>query len=401
MANYDLSGSDGLSIKFYLVNNTGASIQSGRRIDIAAKLGSYDLPNESLVVTMRGYVDLSTGVLDTVDMTLVDTPIKYNPALKNLFLQKDLPNNKALLLEIAPAIDFYNLGFKNLPVSAGYISVYAYFSTVAGVYSDLNASQGEQIFAEYDKRLIVPDGPGITLKALNGSGIVKDYSFRNTGEQSFSGLSLNTNNQTVYISRNGVCVVGVSTPSTYGIRAKVSTLNGYTKPCSWTSYNALTLNHNLIVNCVFPVNTNGYSQIRSDYTDSLIAGLNDRAKLNATKIAIYVQEQSSGTIRRFIADINPLLQQQAVTITNWSSGTDIGTSLPTIANNFGLFAPSSCSLTTSSGTSGLPAATYRVSYAFFYTTDNEGVTSISHSVTDGCYRDWETDRKSTRLNSSH
>lgn len=96
-----LENFDSVAIKYYIYNNTGESLDFGE-----LNLNEFFSTNElycNFDVRILGYLNLTTYVLDTVNIDYINTTVSY--PLVRPSLSKSLPNGSALVLTVAPDIN--------------------------------------------------------------------------------------------------------------------------------------------------------------------------------------------------------------------------------------------------------------------------------------------------------
>lgn len=377
---YTPNGSNSIPVGYYLINDSGATIVSGTRIDLVTRINNIDA-NTALSglidVAIVGYVNMATGILDTTNILLAGTYVTYSREERSLYLPKDLPINYAVYISVRTKFTSLDLQ-KYVPLGSD-LTVYPYITSVKGVYSDANIAVGDGIFSEYDKRLVVPDNTTLSAIGLNGSGIVKNYSFRNVGTQEIAGIDANTANQNIYITRHGALVTDAVSDKISTLRAIISTELGYSLPIAFSSTFSISGTQSIQVTVNYP------NAIRSNYPDTLIAGSN-KGKFNANFVAIYLFDVTNNLYRRYIFPITPLAASDTFTITTTTAIPTI--SLPTPTANFSLFNPTSISRSTLSTGGTITASNYQISAGFYY--DGNQVTKISHSTIDGCITTYTT-----------
>jgi hypothetical protein len=380
---YNLDGNTSPFVYIWLTNDSGNDIEVGTRLGISILVGTENktqLLNQKVKITLQGYVDVTTGVLRTTYLEDGITPIEnigveelYDVNLNNIYLYDKCLTSEAILLKIALVLD--KAQYLGLLPDNAFVRLLPYFSTSVSTYTNIgDLFQNGIIFDSGNFRRIVPD-IGLSAIALEGSGIVRDYTFPVLGQQLVPDLQYNLADQLIYINRQGICYYSASlvAPSDSVQRAIVSTLAGESIVCGWSSYVSVLLGQSLEVTLQYPCDVYGYGTIRSDYPD-VIAG-NVLGKFNPEKVRVYVQRQSDGEIRYFEFGVLPDVSQ-VVSILDFSLGTV--SSLPTV--NYGLFTPTSNSAVADVSGS-LLADSYRVSYSFIY--EGTSITDIDHTVASG------------------
>ena len=367
---YEGTGDPSDPVLFWIVNDGTVDISAGTRIRLSATSSSNgDLTAEDfaglLEIEFLGYVDTTTAVLETEDMT-VGGYIPYEGLNVNkLVLPKPLPPNYGCVIGVRA--DFENYALANAMLQGEVIQVYPYFAPYYSIYNPAGSFLGDHIEATGDRRRVIPNGPGLNLLALSGTGTVKDFRFENIGEQEVFPLQANTADQKVVITNNGTCYVADTVPDTAALRALVSTVDGVGEA---TAIQAISLNDTKLLE----ITLTNPTAIRSGYPDA-IAGIT--TPLNAQKIRVYANFSSWE-----YWDVSITGDVTEVITIGDTPGTAIA-SVEVPAVNFGLFTPQVTFNTTSGSSSFLSGGNYTYSVQVAYLYENT-ITAISHSITDGC-----------------
>lgn len=383
---YACDRSLGTATRFWLHNDSGASVPSGKRVGLVVQFNGETKTQAFhglLRLVFRGYANTATGELrsyrsDGSAMAGVDEEVRFQANKSNLILQDDLQPGEAYVLDVTPSFDVADLG--GAIVNAAVIKVFPFLYTQAGSYSEAGAVVGDVIYAEGDRRLVVPD-LGLTALALSGSGMVDSFSFIGVATTPVFGLAVDTANQAIAIDHDGdVAVRSLPLPTTEALRALVSTVNGVGNPCDWSSNAVVSAGSSLSITCNYPCDAFGIGTIRSDYPDAKMRSVS-KGKFNPKSVVVYVKRLSDGEIRRFSGSTVIPGTSQIFTISSWGEGTVI-TAIPTNADSaFGLFAPTSCAIASASGSTDFVAGNYQAAFAFEY---ENAITSISHAEEEGC-----------------
>ena len=382
---YGLSGTS-IPVGFWLVNDGGQAIAQGTRIGLTIENGDEDVSYVGGIVggvqiTFRGYVNTTTGVLDTTDaagtgtMTGVNLTVPYQGKQTGLTLPKALPAGSAYWMDVQASITPAMLN--NRITQGSTLKFSPYFYTDFAVWNPAGKIFGDFVAAEHGLRRILPN-VGLTAIAQAGSGNITvangAFTFDNVAAQDVVGFTPNTSDQEVWLSINGTCLLASTQPDGTRQRALVGTVDGTGDATAWNvstvSLDGGTL---LEVDVTYP------TTIRDDYGDR-IAGTS--AIFNATYVTIYVRPSGGGDILKF--DELVLVGEASQSFTVGSvAGTNIGTTLPTAPSaDFGLFEPADDSFTvgTAVGDSEFAADTYEVAIAYRYLNT---ITAISHDPIDG------------------
>jgi hypothetical protein len=385
------SGSLSVPVGYWIVNDSATNpILQGTRIGLTVQINGLDVSGVTgivggLFLTFKGYVNVTTGVLDTYDatgtatMSTLGVTVPYQGPGTVLALPKDLPPGSAYWLQVQ--LNASTAQLNNRCVNGALLQFFPFFYTDFATYNPSGDLLGSFISNNAGLRRIVPQR-GLGALVLQGSGnlvspVGGSFSFPLRGAQALVGLATNTASQNVIVTVNGTCfVLTTALTNDVALRAIVGTLNGTGNPSAWAGSVSLTPTSLLNITVTYP------TAIRSNYPD-VIAG-STLGAFNAGFVRIYVQPVGGGTILQF---------EQAITPGNVSDsfiigtivGTNIGTGNPPAApsTDFGLYEPSISNFTlgTTVGSSSFSTGTYRVAIAFRYAST---VTAISHSPNNGC-----------------
>lgn len=374
---YDVSGNTGTPIRYYLKSASNTTVPKGTRISLSVRVDNVDRSDDFsglLDVIVHGKVSTTNYALSTTNMPSAGSVVAYDHFSRNILLEDDLPPDTYLLLSITPRFAATDLDTSMTP-SVG-LSIYPYFDTNTSSYNETNLAVGDLIFADANRRLVVPYGLGV-LRALEGSGCINLYTFRNAQAEDLTVSLSATANQTVRIARTGGTTIGSPT-ATQPRRASFSTVSRYTKPSPFSTPTTLTAGEG--INYTITIEKNGdYNPINPLYADEALRAIDTQAKLNTDKVQIIIN--AGGVYKGFIITIDPTLATISGTISDWSAGTTllVGT---LDARTEGLFRCNTTTHTTS-GTGGtIPAGSVSVAYSFYY--DGSSVSDITHNVSDGC-----------------
>jgi hypothetical protein len=374
-------------VGFWLVNNSSVDIPKGKLIGLTVALGDEDVSTSAgivggIVTRFRGYVDVATGVLDIsgeggvgtmpgVSTSINDQPIPYQGPVRPYSLPKPLPPGSAYYLTVQCSFSQNDLG--NRGINGAFLKFYPNFGADHAIYTPLAGIFGSLIFATSGRKRIYP-GAGLTAIAKEGSGAIAmasggGFIFLNAPEQEISNFAVNTANQNVIISINGLCLVTSTIPETAKLRAKVGTQDGRSNATAWAAPVAVSPGQGIQVAVTYP------TQIRSDYPDGAIAGSNE-GTFNATHLVVYVREQGQTSITEWEFPISPGATNQTV-IVGTTAGTATGTSTPTRTNNlFGLYEASTFTPTAVSASTSFDG-NYEVAIALKW---ENAITSIDHTA---------------------
>lgn len=381
LRSYNPDGSDSSSIRLWLDNPSG-TVSVGTRITFIVKINELiktNLFDRKIRYIFEGVVNLDTCELRTTKrdgITPFDKlgiPLTFNSNTPNFILEEDLEIGEALSFSIY--LNFLGAEINDFLPEKAVISIYPSFVSNIGSYVPGSEVIGDCIFAEGGRRRVLPSTTSSGLEILDGSGLIKNYTFPLLPKTTILGLIPNTDNQRVFISNLGTCYLApTNTPNNSAIRAIVSTLSGQTSPSSWSDYISITQNSNFTLRLTLP------TSIRSNYPDVIS---NTQSIFSIAKYIIYVQRQSNSEIRKFEVTYNSNTPNNlfSITLPNWDTGT-IVTSIPTNTNSsFNLYSLPYFIVEDGLG-SGYLIGNYRFCIAYSY--DGNQVTSISHDVARGC-----------------
>lgn len=365
---YEGDGNPSEEIDFWIVNDTSVPIAQGTRVRLAVTLHNQSIAADDFVglieVRHNGYVDTSTGELDTNGLN-VGSYLPYDGLeLQSFLLEKDLPVNSAYSLTVRA--NFANFALNNTVLQGALLKFYPYFGPFRAIFDSSGEFIGDHIKNTLDRRRLVPNGPGLSLIALTGTGVVKNYRFTSAPIQEVPGLALNTANQKVVITNNGTCYVASSVPDTAALRAVVGTEDLVGKPYSLGSL-APSSSQLVEIDLVNP------TKIRGDYPDGIA---NVDAILNSNVVRIYADDGNTVTYW----EVNISGENEVFTV---GATTGTSSSLPSPADKEGLFAPDAIASVTT-GSSIFDGSSLAIYIAYVY---QNTVTSISHSINDGCLDD--------------
>jgi hypothetical protein len=378
---YGVDGSESIPLKYYISNDVNDVVDAGTRIVLSVFLGELNkssLFENKIILTPRGHVNTSTYTLRTVladgltSMSSIGVPTNYSYSRPNLILEDDLNVGEAYYFELK--LDFESSEFAGLLPEGSVISFLPGFTTNTGVYNELGLVVGNIILPEGDKGRVLPDiGLGVKLGSV--AGLVAKHSFQLQNSRTIPGLSSNTANQKIVINKNGIgYLASVSVPNDAAIRALVSTVSGESSVGTWSSYVSVANNTQITLTIQHPCTSNGQGYVRNMYPD-VIAG-STTSSFNPQGIVIYLQQQSTGEIRKFTGNNITVSTTQNITLSSWSSGTVVAATYINPNTYFSLYAPGA-TVIASSGTGTFPAGSFRGCFSYTYTGNQ--VTSVSHS----------------------
>lgn len=385
------SGAPSKPIGYWIVNNSSTDpILKGTRVGLTVKINDLDVSGVSgivggLLLTFKGYVNVTTGVLDTSGeggsgtMSGVGTVIPYQGPNTVFSLPKDLPAGSAYWLQVQ--LNATTAQLNNRCTDGTLLQIFPYFYTDYATYNPSGDLLGSFVTDRADRRRVVPKR-GLAATALEGSGQLESpvggsFSFPVKGAQSIVGIAQNTASQKIVLTVNGTCFATTGTlTDDVALRALIGTINGVGKPSPWNGSLSLGPSTRLTLTVTYP------TAVRSDYPD-VIAGSTD-GEFNGTYIRVYVRPVGGGTVLQFEQLITSGVTSESLNI-GATVGTSIGSgALPTRSDaSFGLYEPNTANYTlgTAAGSSSFTTGAYEVAIAFRYA---DTVTSITHDPDLGC-----------------
>lgn len=381
LGSYNPNGSDSSSIRLWVDNPSGV-VSVGTRTTFIVKINELiktNLFNRKILYIFEGIVNLTTCELRTTKRDLITPfeklgiPLTFNSNSPNFSLEEDLNFGEALSFSIY--LNFLGAEINDFLPEKAIISIYPSFVSNVGSYVAGAEVIGDCIFAAGGRRRILPSTTSTGLNILDGSGLIKNYTFPLLPKTTVLGLIPNTDNQKVFISNLGNCYLApTNTPNNSAIRAFVSTISGQTSSSSWSSFISITQSSNFTLKLTLP------TSIRSDYPDVIA---NSNSVFSIAKYIVYVQRQSNSEIRRFEVTYNSNTPNNlfSIILSDWNTGVIVA-SLPLNSNiNFNLYNLPYFLVENGLG-SGFSIDNYRFCVAYSY--DGNQVTSISHDISRGC-----------------
>ena len=381
--NYESTASLSAPVTLWLSNDNNTIVPQGARVAMNVRIGELNKSNlfdQKLELTFLGFVDLNTLALRTTDgvdpLPSVGVPQNYSAQTPNLILEDDMTADEVYVFNVKLKFADFQLG--GFVPDGSYIRLLPSFILASGVYSEAGAILGNGIFPEDNFRRVVP-GAGLSVIALEGSGIVQNYVFPTQPEEVIFGYTAATDNQVTVINQNGnvyVTIAPITGDATQ--RALVGTLAGESSPGALSTQVTTTLaTDGITLTLTHPFAVDATGTIRSDYPD-VIAGLVGKAVANPFEVAIYLRHVGSGVIKQF--NVTTLQDPtQIVALTDWNAGVTVGSFPGAAAANFSLFAPGTTSLAvTALGGVNFPIGSYEALYTFSY--NGNQVTRISHDT---------------------
>ena len=382
LPSYNADGTNSLKVKYYLLNNSGFTLQPGTGFTLSAQIGGVErteLFDGKIYYRFKGVVTPTDGTLRTTStisgqtLDFIEQDYVYTKANPVTITKDYIEQGTGIYFETY--VNFLNLEFNNL-LPDGYLQIFFSYISPKGVFTPVGTLfEKGIIYNKYNKRRVLPD-TGLNVVVGEGEGLIKNFSWYSCNT-SISGLTANTANQKLYVNINGVVFVDIAERNSSVLRAIVDTTVKESKTSTWTSYGAVAANDALLVTVDYECDSELNQKVRTTYPDVIA---DDWAIFNPTKLNIYVQRQSDGEIRKFtnfIPSGNNVSQD--FTITDWSAG-EVVVTTPTVSASF--FDPTTNSFTSTASSGNFTSGNYRVAHTYVWNGDT--VSDISHSVAEGC-----------------
>lgn len=364
---YGLSGTS-RPVGMMIVNTESTEIVTGERIMVTAEISGFDASADLVdLINLKpqGILDTQNYILDTADQSDVGATFPYAGLSTVLKVQKDIPQYSAYLFLVEA--DFTATEVNNNVLNGSTLDIYAKIYPARSSYSADGGALGDFVlkYGEFGRIM-----PRLGLNPVRGTvtGRVAKYTFEELGQEGVYGLLTNTPDQQIVINNRGTAFASTTIPNSAALRAIASTVNGVGIPSTWEGN--LTVDNTKLIEITLDLPLT----IRSNYPDA-VAGMT--AELNSTLVRVYVRPVGGGTITQFDVSITGI--QDEVIQVGATSGTSIGTSLPTIDTDFGFFTPSANLVTTATGTSVFSTSTVEIAIAYVY---SNTLTAINHDEAD-------------------
>jgi hypothetical protein len=385
--NYDyaMDGSEGVSRRYWLFNNTASTLPTDREIGITATIQDDDVSSlfyNLFQVVFEGYFDrveeeFITTTNGTTSFSYLNVEAPYSSTMDNLVLERDLQAEQAFQFRVFPEFDITELGLVRslLPIDAG-VNLIPFLVPNQGKPTDLAEFLGDVIIGnDPNLRRVYPT---VGLAAFVDTGIsVIDGSIVKVRSTSVAfGFQTNTANQILAINSAGNLYPVSSLRSNERQRALISTVTGESKASTFSEEIEGNANPNITVDVTYP------TSIRANYPDVIAGSTN--GDFNAEEIVFYVRKRNSegGSIvetRRF-AGFSPTNTTSDSFSFLYENGTIYASSI--LSAEFGLFTPAT--LLAGDLTVQNTTGTFFYDFAVSFKYNGSTVTGISHKTTDGC-----------------
>jgi len=379
---------------FWLVNNQTYNFPAGSQFGIDVIYNnevSPSLMSGLLYIEFVGFVNVSTGTIRT---TVTSTGVEFsnlgsyvpwsNDSSTPFITEDDLLPGEAIAIGVKP---FFAEGdFPNNSLQNG--DTFTFLPSIrqqGGDYNPLGmflrqaSGYGGAVAVTGGRYRVLPNGGALSFDVASGQAVVGDYSFPIQPQRTFFGLTANTAGQKIIINGSAAVYAALSSyvpnTTTEWIRALVGTVAGEGQATTFSSAIAVAAAGGLSIVVGYPTG------IRSTYPD-YTAGTT--CPLSVYSVNFYLQRSDTSEIRKFSGFLVVNGASQTFSITDWSTGTVVS-GLPTIASNFGLFAPGSTVPTAITG-GNFTATNYAVAWSFQY--NGSQITTLNHEDS-SCIPEWE------------
>ena len=373
---YDADGGQSPSVRFWLFFDrrvAGDVAGAGRRMGLSFFINGE--PYSQLIksgnqvqVIVHGYGNINTGELDVSGLDNIGglKSLEFGEPLYTL--ERTLAGGMAVVFDVSLQIDAAN--FAGDIVNGDVISVSPRWLPAGGTYVPGITGLLGNVAKEYSGGILrVLPRTGYSLQAEPGELFLFDRASTLDGTVVY-GLQENTPGQKIILDSNGYWrTVSASTlvQEPEIIRALVSTEAGESR-ARWGDFIELQANAALRATISHP------SMIRADHPDVIAA--TPIAELNATAIAIYVQQMSSLEIRRFeYGLVSGTGIPQEIIISDFTAGAVVPNLPADPSNDFGFWHPV-IPVVDEFGTGVFVAGDYRVAYTYVY--DGSTASKINH-----------------------
>lgn len=385
--NYDyaMDGSEGVSRRYWLFNNTASALATDREIGITATIQDDDVSSlfyNFFQVVFEGYFDrveeeYITTTNGTTSFSYLNVEVPYAATMDNLILERDLQAEQAFQFRVFPEFDITELGLVRslLPIDAG-VNLIPFLVPNQGKPTDLAELLGDVIIGnDINLRRVYPT-VGLAAFVDTGVSVIAGLIARVRSTSVAFGFQTNVANQILAINSAGNLYPVSSLRTNERQRALISTIAGESKASTFSAQIEGNANPNITVNLNYP------TAIRSNY-DDVIAG-STKGDFNAEEIVFYVRKRNSenGSIvetRRF-AGFSPTNTTSNVFSFLYENGTIYTDSIPSV--EFGLFTPET--LLEADLTIQNTTGTFYFDVAVSFKYNGTSITEISHKVSDGC-----------------
>ena len=340
-------------------------------------------------VTLLGYVDRATGILDTTPSgTGAALPYTYLSSGtgrlvgSNILLPRDLARGFAAAYRVALKVSAEELNATGEPFADGSaVEILVTPIPPRGFYDSSYNITGNLVYQDpgLEYLRILPTVSGVERQG--GVCTIAGYTSPLVDTQSLSGLTADLALQKIAIDATLGAQVTLRSPGatllpTEALRALISTTPGSYTASPWQTPIAITLGQNLTITVTHP------TTIRSNYPDRIAGTV---AAFAVPRVRVFVRLSSIIYELPTPLTVAPGSTQTATTISSlsgWTSGATLPNS--SASPGFGLYGYGAIVPSGGGSGSSLGAGSYEVAIAWHYPSPNTRATTISHAPNDGC-----------------
>jgi len=384
--NYDyaMDGSEGVSRRYWLFNNTASTLPIDREIGITATIQDDDVSSlfyNLFQVVFEGYFDrteeeyvLTTN--GTTPFSYLSVEVPYSATMENLILERNLAPEQAFQFRVFPEFDITELGLVRslLPIDSD-VNLVPFLVPNQGKPTDLGELLGDVIIGNDPNLRRVYPTTGLSAFVDTGISVIAGSIAKVRSTSVAFGLQSNEADQILAINTAGNVYPVTSLRVNERQRALVSTVLGESAASAFSAQIEGNSNPNVTVEITYP------TAIRSNYDD--VVASSTKGDFNAEEIVFYVRKRNSlnGSIvetRRF-AGFTPTNTTSDEFSFLYENGTIYASAIP--STQFGLFSPS----TLVSGDLEVQntTGTFYFDFAVSFKYNGNTITSVSHKVSDG------------------
>lgn len=370
----------------------GAVLPQGTALAFQLFVAGQDVTTRfsgKVYVTLLGYVDRATGILDTTPSgTGAALPYTYLSSGtgrlvgSNILLPRDLARGFAAAYRVALKVSAEELNATGEPFADGSaVEILVTPIPPRGFYDSSYNITGNLVYQDpgLEYLRILPTVSGVERQG--GVCTIAGYTSPLVDAQSLSGLTADLALQKIAMDATLGAQVTLRSPGatllpTEALRALVSTTAGSYTASPWQTPIAITPGQNLTITVTHP------TTIRSNYPDRIAGTVAD---FTVPRVRVFVR--LSGIIYELPTPLTvaPGSTQTATTISSlsgWTSGATLPNS--SASPGFGLYGYGAIVPSAGGSGSSLGAGSYEVAIAWHYPSPNTRATIISHDPNDGC-----------------
>lgn len=401
--NYDyaMDGSEGVSRRYWLFNNTASTLPIDREIGITATIQDDDVSSlfyNLFQVVFEGYFDRTeesyiTTTNGTTPFSYLSVEIPYSSTMENMILERDLQAEQAFQFRVFPEFDITELGLVRslLPIDSD-VNLVPFLVPNQGKPTDLGELLGDVIIGNDPNLRRVYPTIGLSAFVDTGISVIAGSIAKVRSTSVAFGLQSDEADQILAINTAGNIYPVTSLRVNERQRALVSTELGESAASTFSAQIEGNANPNVDVIVTYP------TAIRANF-DDVIAG-STKGDFNAEEIIFYVRKRESlnGAIvetRRF-AGFTPTNTTSDEFSFLYENGVIYEGAIPSAA--FGLFSPST--LVSGDLTVQNTTGTFYFDFAVSFKYNGNSITSVSHKVSDGAVEELLYDLSTIYTNSN-